>query len=142
MIPHTHFPRKKCATSCPRFDSCNAPICPLDNWQPAQHLRGEPICLWLREAVKSGGIARIATAATSDIAETVAESLQAIMASSSDIRHKLKQASRHGSKIENMCAARKLTGKAAMTVRLNTSNPAVAVHLLAASNVGRTDGSP
>jgi hypothetical protein len=43
------------AKNCPRFDFCNCPVCPLDtNWQSQRHLSGEPVCRWLREAVKSG----------------------------------------------------------------------------------------
>lgn len=99
--------QRKGVSRCPRFDSCNAPICPLDpNWDNRRHLPGDPVCLWLREAVKQGGIARIACAATGEIAAVVAETLPAIEASSSDIRHKLKVAARSGSKLENMRAAR------------------------------------
>ncbi len=101
------IPNRKGAARCPRFDSCNAPICPLDpNWQCARQLPGEGVCFWLREAVKQGGIARIACAATEEIAAVVAETLPAIAASSSDIRHKLKVAARSGSKLESMHAAR------------------------------------
>ena len=96
------------AARCPRFDGCNAPVCPLDpDWPRAQHLPGERVCLWLREAVKPGGMARIAHAATDEIAVTVAEALPAILASSSaDLRHKLAEASRSGSKLTNVHAVR------------------------------------
>lgn len=41
---------------CPKWDRCNAPVCPLDaNWQTQKHLPGEPVCRWLREAVKTVG---------------------------------------------------------------------------------------
>lgn len=41
---------------CPKFDSCSAPICPLDpDWHLRRHLSGEPVCLWLRELSKPGG---------------------------------------------------------------------------------------
>lgn len=107
MSPRASILKRKGAARCPRFDSCNAPICPLDpNWECSRHLPGEPVCLWLREAVKQGGIARIACAATEEIAAVVAETLPAIAASSSDIRHKLKVAARSGSKLERMHAAR------------------------------------
>lgn len=44
------------AMDCPRFNFCNCPICPLDaNWQAQKHLPGEPVCRWLREAVKTFG---------------------------------------------------------------------------------------
>ena len=38
---------------CPKFDRCSAPICPLDPyWNESTYLRGEPVCLYLREAAK------------------------------------------------------------------------------------------
>lgn len=97
----------KGAALCPKFDQCSAPICPLEaTWWRAQHLPGDRICLWLREAVKPDGLARISRAATADIAGTVAEALPAIFACSSDIRHKLAAAARSGSKLDNMRALR------------------------------------
>ncbi|MEO8998336.1 MAG: hypothetical protein ABI227_05890 [Rhodanobacter sp.] len=125
---------KRGAARCPRFDSCNAPVCPLDDWQRAQHLQGEAVCLWLREAVKPGGIARIATAAAAAIADIVDEALPAIMASSCDIRHKLKAASRSGSKLASMHAARELLGRPATFASGDTSTPAAAVYLAACSD--------
>ncbi len=40
---------------CPRFDHCNAPLCPLDDWTLRHHVKGEPVCFYLREAAKHGG---------------------------------------------------------------------------------------
>ena len=102
-------PPKKGAARCPKYSNCSAPICPLDNWQRAQHLRGERVCLLLREAVKPGGIPRLARAVGAQLAETVAEALPQIKASSSDIRHKLKTAAVTGSKIAGGDALRKGT---------------------------------
>jgi hypothetical protein len=132
---------KKGATHCSRFNSCNAPICLLGEWQRAQHLRGEAVCLWLREAVKPGGMERIATAATAEIADIVVEALPAIMASSSDIRHKLTAASRSGSKLASMYAARKRLGRLATVAPVRTSLPVTAPLNGGYSVIGGTDGS-
>jgi hypothetical protein len=36
-------------SACPRFDVCNAPICPLDpNVLDREHLKGEAVCHYLR----------------------------------------------------------------------------------------------
>lgn len=103
---------KSGAARCPKFDGCNAPICPLDDWRRAQHLQGERICLWLREAVKPGGTARVARAATDEIAAAVAVALPEIMASgSADLRHKLTEASKCGSKLASMHAVRECKGQ-------------------------------
>lgn len=42
-------------SDCPKFQSCNAPICPLNsNWGNTRHLPGERICFYLCEAQKEG----------------------------------------------------------------------------------------
>lgn len=44
---------------CPRYERCNANVCPLElNTQRVQ-LKGEPVCFWLTEWVKAGGEARV-----------------------------------------------------------------------------------
>src|SRR5262245_61078724 len=40
---------------CPRFQTCNASICPLDPlWPSAVHLRGEKVCPYLLGSGKAG----------------------------------------------------------------------------------------
>ena len=85
---------------CPKFSGCSAPICPLDpEWPRARHLPGERVCLWLRELVKDGGEARIAQAASGEVAARAAEVLSSIVASNSDIRSKLRDAASTGTKL-------------------------------------------
>jgi hypothetical protein len=39
--------------SCPNWELCNAPICPLDaDWQKRNMVRGEAVCRYLREYAK------------------------------------------------------------------------------------------
>ena len=39
---------------CPKFDSCSAPICPLDDdWELRTHLDGEKVCHYLTMLQKS-----------------------------------------------------------------------------------------
>ncbi len=41
-------------SSCPKYQQCNAPICPLEtNWQKRKHLDGERVCFYLSEAQKT-----------------------------------------------------------------------------------------
>jgi len=41
--------------ACPKYQSCSAPICPLDpNWRKALHLKHERVCFYLCEAQKDG----------------------------------------------------------------------------------------
>ena len=38
---------------CPRFDRCNAALCPLDTgWRNRMHARGDSVCLYAQEAMK------------------------------------------------------------------------------------------
>jgi hypothetical protein len=47
--------------TCPKFNTCSAPICPLDRgWRRAVHLPGERTCYYLRCAVKPGEADRLA----------------------------------------------------------------------------------
>lgn len=42
--------------ACPRWEKCNAPICPLDAaWHQRKMQDGEPVCFFLIEAVKVDG---------------------------------------------------------------------------------------
>lgn len=87
--------QRQTSERCSKYDSCSAPICPLDpQWAQRRHLPGERICLWLREAVKTES----AVALPIELVDDVVTALPAIKASSSDIRHKLKQAAKAGSK--------------------------------------------
>lgn len=102
---------------CPKFSGCSAPICPLDpEWQRARHLPGERVCLWLRELVKEGGEARVAHASSGEVAARVAEVLPAIVASSSDIRSKLRDAARTGTKLNKPHAPAGAGGEGAAEV--------------------------
>jgi hypothetical protein len=43
-------------SACPKWAGCSAPVCPLDPNNPRNTTRdGEPICHWLRQAVKPQG---------------------------------------------------------------------------------------
>lgn len=42
---------------CPKYQSCNAPICPLDsNVLKRKYLKGEAVCFFVSEYVKDGSI--------------------------------------------------------------------------------------
>jgi hypothetical protein len=98
---------------CPRFDSCSAPVCPLDsNWQSVPHLHGERACFWLMEIGKRGGEASVATRLRGEVFEKVSQvhpelsypvagnSTQAGEAHS-QLLYKLREAWKTGSRIES-----------------------------------------
>ena len=46
---------------CSKFQTCSAPVCPLDPlWPAAVHLTGEPVCRYLLAAGKEGAADRYA----------------------------------------------------------------------------------
>ena len=48
--------------ACPRYDTCSAPICPLDpDWRHRSHLPSERVSVWLTELSKPGGEERISS---------------------------------------------------------------------------------
>lgn len=85
---------------CPRFQACSAPLCPLD---PIRHtrfyLRGEPVCAYLRELVKSGGTARVNAAVTADLSELIAAAAAELTAPGSPIYWPLLTAARQQSRM-------------------------------------------
>lgn len=93
---------KKGATRCPRFDSCNAPICPLDpDWRRAQHVKGEAVCGLLSELVKDGGEARLSGCIPCALVDTLTMTLPKITATWAPIRKQLARASRTGSRLDS-----------------------------------------
>jgi hypothetical protein len=93
--------------SCPKFEACNAPICPMDpNWRKGAHLSGERVCLWLRELQKCGGEARVQARLRGDQFQTVLVASNEIgsgcayPAGASQIRHVLREAAKGGSKLD------------------------------------------
>ena len=85
---------------CPRYDRCSAPICPLDpRCLHAQHLPGDPVCLWLRELSKPDGEAALRSVLREEVAATVARVAPGIIATQGCIRSALQRASRQGSKL-------------------------------------------
>lgn len=61
--------------TCPRFESCSAPICPIDDdWRLRTHRKGEAVCHWVRQLAKAPAGDAMGSAA----AELLARVLQLI----------------------------------------------------------------
>jgi hypothetical protein len=79
---------------CPRFDQCNAPICPLDPaWRSAVHLPGEPVCHYALASGKPGAAEKYAD---DPVYRRVLFELPLVTAQHSDIRYKVKRAAQTG----------------------------------------------
>lgn len=92
---------------CPKFATCSAPVCPLhDRWRTSSHLRGESVCLWLRELQKNGGAQRLSALLRPDMVLAVCECHEALFSGSGalpvgagEMRRKLAEAATSGSKL-------------------------------------------
>lgn len=88
--------------ACPRFDQCSAPLCPLGDWKTHHHLKGEPVCFYLREAAKHGGTLPLTGDMPAKLAAKVSEACREIISSPcsrwGDVRRRLIRASLSPSK--------------------------------------------
>jgi hypothetical protein len=85
---------------CPKFISCRAPICPLDrDWRRRRHLRGEPICHWLHEAVKADAKANFEGAGRGELFAHVSTVVSEIASGHAPIRKALERSARLGSRL-------------------------------------------
>jgi hypothetical protein len=101
--------------ACPRYDTCTAPICPLDpDWHHRSHLPGERVCVWLTELSKPRGEERIRSVLTWPTADQVVQS-RIREHGGANLRCALDRASRTGSKLEK----NRRFGEAARARRLN-----------------------
>lgn len=87
-------------SNCPHWQKCSAPICPLDSdIHDRRHLRGEPICFYLREYVKTSGKARIRGRLTTEYAEAIGRVYPRVIARWPDIRRQLERSAKTGSRL-------------------------------------------
>jgi hypothetical protein len=79
---------------CPRFDHCNAPICPLDPaWPRAAHLKDEPTCHYLLASGKAGAAEKYQD---DPVFRQVLVELPLVTERHPDIGRQVKRAARYG----------------------------------------------
>lgn len=85
---------------CPRFQTCNASICPLDpRWRTAVHLPGERVCFYLLNLVKAGADERFEG---DPVADAVRQQSAAVQEAHPDIAKKVARAAKSGFKGVNL----------------------------------------
>lgn len=92
---------------CPRFSACNAPVCPL--WPESlegPHRRGDDVCRYLMEAVKSSGAEVLRGSLSTPLAEAVLAAVPVAMSLGGDLSRRLRRAEKHGSQIDSIARAR------------------------------------
>jgi hypothetical protein len=111
---------------CPRWDSCSAPVCPLEtDWRRCDHLDGERVCGLLSELVKDGGEARLRGVLPAALVDTLTEVAPMVAARLYRIRRALERASRTSSRMASgQCLARYVRGAIEGADRAATNAPA------------------
>jgi hypothetical protein len=95
---------------CPQFERCTAAFCPLT--ANGKHLRDEPVCLYLREAVKVGGDERVRRTLPAQLAERINSAARELFVPHSMLYRQLKRASKQASKLEIGHRIRSISGVA------------------------------
>ena len=87
---------------CPQFDRCSAPICPVEDWKSHHHVKGEPVCFYLREAAKHGGrlppTGDVPTELIAKVSDAYGEIVSSPCSRLGDIRRRLRRAALSPSK--------------------------------------------
>ena len=107
--PKAPYPDKP-MYACPRFERCNAPICPLDaDWRERTYVSGDPVCAWLLEAGKPTWEAVRGAYLASELADEVVRQAPEILTTHGAIRRSVQRSSTKASKVL-MGARIKVTG--------------------------------
>jgi hypothetical protein len=86
---------------CPRYDSCSAPLCPLDaSWRLRVHRHGDRVCFYLCETVKAGAMRRFEGRADAEVFVAACGMLDHAAFFVSDLRKKLRDAAKKGSRTD------------------------------------------
>lgn len=78
---------------CPKFNTCNAPICPLDkDWSKRKHINGDKCCTYLLETSKAGAKANFAGAGLTYLLEVIEVVKKDILSSSNTLKRTYERA--------------------------------------------------
>lgn len=89
--------KRAIAETCPKWNRCSAAYCPALG---GSHLKGEQVCLYLRECVKPGGVARVRGILSEELADVVLETGMTTLSSTGALATALLRASRQTSRID------------------------------------------
>lgn len=86
--------------SCPKFQTCNAPICPLDSeWHIRKNYSEDATCFYLVESVKHAAKARFEVGGLALLYEKVVRARANILARYTRINYTLERAKTTGSRM-------------------------------------------
>lgn len=88
---------------CPKWDKCNAPLCPLDPDLFKRVMRNdEPVCYYLTEAVKADAEAVFRRRGRGELFEVISKLIPAMSSRWGRIRHALERAKTSGSRMARL----------------------------------------
>ena len=88
------------ARTCPKWQKCSAPICPLDhNIESRVHIKGDRVCFYLCEYVKPGGIAALTGRVATEHLEAVVRAYCDIVPRCAPLKFALARASKTASRL-------------------------------------------
>lgn len=83
---------------CPRFEHCNANICPLDSdWRHRRYLKNEAVCFYQTEAVKADSTQRFELRQDRDFLDLAAQQLPQVLDLFPAIEKPIRRAKKSGS---------------------------------------------
>lgn len=86
---------------CPKFHSCNAPICPLDqDWRERKHISGDKCCVYLLETAKTNAKTNFEGAGLGNMHEAIEVVKEEILSSSATINRAYTRASSTSSRLQ------------------------------------------
>jgi hypothetical protein len=87
--------------SCPKYERCSAPVCPLDpDWRLRTHGTGDPICFYALEAVKTGSHERFEARTIGGLFQDILRVLPDMSSRWAGIRYTVERAKGTGSRMD------------------------------------------
>lgn len=84
----TTHQQSPCMTQCPKFNQCNAPVCPLDaEWEKRKHMSEDKCCHYLLEAAKIDAKTNFKVAGLNEMLVAIQVVQDDILSSSASIKH-------------------------------------------------------
>lgn len=90
-----------CSSQCPKFNTCNAPVCPLDVASlKMKHISGDKCCVYLLETAKTDAKANFIGAGLSNIYEAIEAVKEDILTGSATIKRAYTRAANTPSRLK------------------------------------------
>jgi len=80
--------------NCTKYDSCSAPVCPLDpEWKNIHHLKGERVCFYLTEYSKPAARPILQGLLTAEMYQVIVSQYPEIISTSGTLKKQLTRSS-------------------------------------------------